>query len=468
MTKRILFETDWLASEPVFYNEKTGRASRNINDVIDFADLELHPEGLNNYLDFGYSVLEQTPVKNVRFLRHSSRLWEDEDGTVSVEYLDDPVEQWWDYRLSEGDIIDLTRERVRRWEASVEGEIVIPTSAGYDSRLLNWCMEDKSRVRSFSYGISENQARSYEVVYARRLSEILGTRWEQIPLGDFHRYLDDWDKLFGVSTHAHGMYHLEFYNHVLQKVGQNRPLLSGLNGDSWAGSRLQSVLEQEHIETIGVGNLPIIGLTHGLCADSVHSIFKTDFALRSKFLDKNKKQLREDIWKFIWKTRFKNMLMSYLLIVPNYLGFQSYTPFHDVDIAMAMLNLSPDRKRGRMWQEEFFRKVGLDLEGMRLRANRRNTLDLQALERIPVRPLNADLLREAIRPEYVAWINDTLADRSLDWNTRTLNRLLYVPKVGGALRLLGLKDIPDPRTGAYNAYLVLLPLEKLLRRRDRR
>ena len=140
--KRVLFETDWLASQPVFYNEKTGQASHNINDVIDYASLELHAEGFNNYLDFGYSVLEQTPVKHVKFLRHSSRLWRDEQGRLSVEYLHDPVEQWLDYRLSEEDVIDLIRERVREWEHSVEGEIVIPTSGGYDSRLLNWCIED--------------------------------------------------------------------------------------------------------------------------------------------------------------------------------------------------------------------------------------------------------------------------------------------------------------------------------------
>jgi len=30
----IIFETDWLASTPVFYNLKSGRASNNINNVI--------------------------------------------------------------------------------------------------------------------------------------------------------------------------------------------------------------------------------------------------------------------------------------------------------------------------------------------------------------------------------------------------------------------------------------------------
>ena len=64
---QVVFKTDWLASNPIFYNEKLGKVSLNINDVIDFRNLEFHPEEFNNYLDFGYSILEQTPIKNVKF-----------------------------------------------------------------------------------------------------------------------------------------------------------------------------------------------------------------------------------------------------------------------------------------------------------------------------------------------------------------------------------------------------------------
>ena len=49
----LLFETDWLASDPVYYNEVTGAASHGINDVIDFANVELDAEGLNAYLGTG-------------------------------------------------------------------------------------------------------------------------------------------------------------------------------------------------------------------------------------------------------------------------------------------------------------------------------------------------------------------------------------------------------------------------------
>ena len=225
--KKVIFETDWLASNPVFYNELTGAASHNIHDVIDYANCEMDAEGLNDYLDFGYSVFGKTPVRHVKFLRHSSRLVRDESGGLTVEYLEDPVGKWLDFRISESDVLDLLSSKVRSWENAFSGDIVIPTSGGYDSRLLNDLVQDKSRIRSFSYGVSEKQTDSFEVVYARMLADKLGTSWEQITLGDFHVFFDDWDKLFGVSTHAHGMYHIEFYTQIMHRLQPDTRLLSG-------------------------------------------------------------------------------------------------------------------------------------------------------------------------------------------------------------------------------------------------
>jgi len=457
--KKLLFETNWMASQPVFYNEKTGLASHVINDVIDFTNLEFHPEGFNNYLDFGYSILEQTPVQDVKFLRHSSRIFQDETGKLEVEYLDDPIEQWLDYKLSENDVIDLIRERVQRWERSVKGEIVLPLSGGYDSRLLAWCIEDKSKVRTFTYGISENQSDSYEVVHARKLSEIFGFQWEQIPLGDFHQYIDDWDHLYGASTHAHGMYHIEFYNKILNIISGGNPFLSGIFGDVWAGSTFPPVISSHH-EMIN------LGYTHGLNADINASRFSPSFELRKLFLQENREQIKSENWRVIIQIRLKIILISYLLRVPKLFGFSPWSPFLDIDVCMAMLNLPPERKQDRLWQKEFFQKVGLDLESMNLQASQKNTLDLQALRRIPVKPLDASLLGELIQPDYVMRINRNLLKVSPNKRDRVLSGLLNVRMVGGALRRLGFTDLPDMQLRAYNAYIVLLPIQKLLYKRN--
>lgn len=455
---KMIYETDWLASKPFFYNVHTSKASHNINDVIDYSNLEFHPEGFNNYLDFGYSVLEQTPVKHVKFLRHSSRLWRDEQGRLSVEYLGDPFEQWLDYHLSEEDIIDLVRERVQKWENSVKGEIIIPTSGGYDSRFLNWCIEDKSRVRSFTYGTSEKQAESYEVVYARKLSELLGTRWEQIPLGDFHQYFDDWDKLFGVSTHADGMYHIELYQKIMPKVSGGNPLLSGIIGDAWAGSVNIPTLKS----CIDVNRL---GYTHGVQADSAQSQFTIDRPLLSNYWEAQRGRLEDARFRVVEAMRFKIILLCYLMNVPNNFGFKCWTPFLDIDLCMAMLNLPHKRKHKRLWQKEFFKKVGLDLESINLQATHQNTLDLQALRRIPVKPLDVKLLQEVIKPDYIEKINRNLVNYQATWKDKVLDRALNVKKVGGALHRLGFRHSSRSQLEAYNIYIVLLPIKNLLKKR---
>jgi hypothetical protein len=453
-----VYETDWLSSRPVFYNERTGKASHNVNNVIDYANVQLHPEGLSNYLDFGYSVLEQTPVKHVKFLRHSSRLWVDESDALHVEYLDDPVDKWLDHRLSEKDIIDLIRGRVREWENSVEGEIVIPTSGGYDSRLLNWCIEERSRIRSFTYGTSEEQVQSYEVVYARHLSELLGTCWEQIPLGDYHRYFDDWDRHFGISTHAHGMYHFEFYNKILPKIDGGNPLLSGIIGDIWSGS-------VDFPELACWADVKQLGHTHGIRADSAQSVLPSDQSLLSDYWETQKNRLKDSRLRTIEAMRFKLMLLHYLKTVPGVFSFRSWSPFLDIEVAMAMLNLPPERRHGRLWLKAFFQRQGLDLESMNLKVTYQNTLNMQAISRIPVKPLDIQLLKEVVGAHYVEAINHQLLSRPSAWTERALDRAVRVRTVGRALRRLGFTDNTNRQLEHYYAYLVLLPIENLLRKR---
>src|SRR5262245_20190262 len=360
-------------------------------------------------------------------LRHSSRLVIDENGKLKTEYLADPVDEWLDYKISEDDVIDLIKARVRAWEARVDGEIVIPTSGGYDSRLLSWCIEDKSRIRSFTYGISDNQTKSHEVVYAGQLAEILGTTWEQIPLGDFHEYFDHWEKFFGASTHAHGMYHFEFYRKILPRVTGNNPLLSGINGDVSAGSTQPQTL-------VSYDDLNKLGKTNDIVADIGRSAFHPKRELRQAFWEEHRDRLTDQRYQVILTLRLKMVLISYLLRVPSLLGFKPWSPFLDIDVCMAMINLPRERRWKRIWQQAFFQKHGLDLDSMNLEASKENTLDLQAMRRIPLRPLDVQLLREVVQPDYVEWVNQNAQD---GWRNKILGGLLGIRKIGGAFRRLG-------------------------------
>lgn len=453
--KTLLYEADWLASNPVFYNPKTGAADTDIWQVMPAVggSLTFDAEGLYNYLDFGYSVFGQTPVAEVCFLPPSTRLYRATDGSLVFERLADPVEQWWDYRLAEDELFELISERVQTWEASLPPyqEIVLPLSGGFDSRLLLWCIRDTSRVRAYTYGLSEDQDRSTQVVHARNLAEHFGVRWERIPLGDFHRFFADWDAAFGISTHAHGMYHFEFYTKIRERLGGEQAFLSGMGGDWWAGSIPPRQLD-------GPGDLVQLGYTHGLRADPCRLRLPASHGLRDRFWSDHRERLSDHRFQIVTTARLKVMLISYLMRVPRRFGFQPWTPFLDIDIAMAMLNLPPVRRANRQWQRDFFAKVGLDLEHQGLASTGQNNLDLQALRRLPVRPLDRDLLADLIDPAYVDWINREVR---MTWHGDLRRSLAAVRKVGGALRRIGLGP-PQATLDAYNAYLCLRPIESAL------
>lgn len=456
MYKTLLYETDWLASRPVFFNLEKGLASHSILDVISkHGDPSFHAEGLYNYLDFGYSVLGQTPLSGVRFLGNSSKLWRREDGTLEVEELSDPWEAYENYRLSEGDVIELIRERVQNWEANLPGdqEIVLPLSGGFDSRLLLWCLRDPSRVRAYTYGLSTDQARSTEVVHASELAERFKLRWAQIPLGNFHHYLDAWDAEFGISTHAHGMYHFEFYTKIRESLKSKKtPFLSGIIGDVWAGS---IPLRQLH----SAEQLSELGYTHGLKARPDRSLFPVHHELRDDFWLRNSERINDHRFQIIASMRFKLILLSYLIRVPQLFNFEPWSPYLDIDVAMAMLNLPSRRRANRQWQRDFFQKVDLDLENQGLASISQNNLDFQALSRIPLRPLNCALLANIIDPSYVEWINKHTRITRIGELRR---RLGSIRKIGGALQRITLG--PPLTLEAYSAYMCLRPIENIMLR----
>jgi hypothetical protein len=452
--KTLLFETDWLASKPFFYNLKNGLASSNINNIINYnTSINFHPEGLQNYLDYGYSVFGQTPLENLKFLPPSSRLFRQQDGKLVVEQMNDPVEKWIDYSLSENDIIDLIQERVQKWEKKLASnqEIILPLSGGFDSRLLLWCLRDKSRVRAFTYGISNNQDQSIEIVHARALAKHFSLNWKQITLGEYHNYFNIWDQEFGISTHAHGMYHIEFYNKIKENLNGNLPFLSGIVGDVWAGSILSLEIKNKE-------DLIKLGYTHGICANSKFLKTKKKSKITQQFFNLNNKKLLDNRFQIITVIRLKIFLLSYLMRIPNLFNFKPWSPFLDIDIATSMINLPESRRINRQWQRDFFKKVGLNLEDQKLKSNRRNTLNLQAMKNVRLNPLNVKLLSNIFEKSYVEWINKNIIANPLG---EFCSLFLSIPKMGGVLRRLGIKDT---NLEAYYAYLCLKPIESLLKK----
>lgn len=457
----LVYESDWLASRPFFYNMKTGAASRNINEVIDLADVEFDPEGFNDYLDFGFCVFGRTPVRDVRMLRHSARLWRGPQG-LRVEILDDPASEGLERRSTVDEVLEVASALVNGAADEVPGEIVVPTSGGLDSRFINLLVRDRSRVRAFTYGTSDRPEESLEAVKAAALTRRLGVRQELIPLGRFHAYIDAWDGLFGVATHAHGMYQMEFYRNIAARVGTGRLVLSGSCGDRIAGAdldvRWKPVLDspRDVYELFNFG---------GMHADSSMSRFRSERLGGQELLAAEPRLRTETRPRVVAMERIRLSLLSYLVTVPEWAGFRPLAPYLDIDLGLRMLTLPDDLRDRRRWQHEFFAQHGVDLESESWQGDPQNSLNYQAMRRVPLRPLDVNVLSEVVRPDYVRWVNRTVGSWGLGWEAYW--RLNLTPGFRRTVEMLKRLGINEQRLPAYGAYLTLRPIESLLVRRDR-
>lgn len=461
-TDTLVYESDWLASEPFYYDLRSGRAGHRMNDVIDFANLEFDYEGLNDYLDFGYCVFERTPVRGVRLLRHSSRVLSGPAG-LRVEHLDDPANEWFAQSSTVDEVMEVAAAVVNDGARAAAGDVVVPTSGGFDSRLIDLLVADRSRIRAFTYGVSDRPERSHDVVVAAELARRLGLQWEIVPIGDFHRYLDDWDTLYGPSVHAHGMYQMEFYHGVAPRVAPGSLVLSGAFGDTLAGVDDGMVAKVAVLER--PDDLLQVFRFGAMCSDSrAAAVFPSRRLGWQKLLDDEPRLRTELLPRVVAMMRQQSTLFSYMYTVPRALGFTAQAPFVNATLARRMLTLPWEQRADRAWQREVFARHDLDLEGAGLTVDWRNTLNLRALRRVPLEPLDPVLLREIVKPEYVRWVNRNVGLFGLPWEL--LMRLGWTKGFRRGAKVLRDAGLDDQRLPAYFAYLTLRPLEMLLRRRD--
>ncbi len=447
-----VFESDWLGSRPYFYSQVSGTGSACIHDVIDYRNLEFDADGLADYLDFGYCAFGYTPVRGVRFVRPNHRLVRDAAGRLTEQPLADPVDAWRGRRTKPGEVVDRLRAEVERWEAAINGEIVLPLSGGYDSRLLALLLRNRSRVRAFTYGVSRDQEKSHEVTRARLVAQRLNLQWERVELGRFHEKLGGWDDLFGISTHAHGMYHFEFFEHVRERVGGPAALASGVIGDAWAGS-IRPLPANSPADLTG------LGLSRGLHGSGDMSRLGSTGAHREEFWAARRHAFQDPDFQIVEVIRQKMILLSYLLTVPAHLGFQPWSPFLTPDVALSMMTLGAEQRENRRWQRELFERAGLAVE-KEAGGSRQNVLDISAVEQAPPPPLDARLLGEVVDAQRVQRINQALLQpgAARRWWAQACGH----PPV---VRLCSLLRAPNPVVRAYGEYVTLKPIENLLRRR---
>ena len=450
--------TDWLGSTPVFYNEVTGAISHSINDVIDYGNIEIDPEGLRNYLRFGYSVFGHTMVKNVHFLECCSTIEHDGLGRVKITKNDDDFERVYSPgKNNSKEIFDRICEEVEKKIECFDGEIVLPLSGGNDSKLLAYSAKDNRKVSTYSYGLSANQRDSFEVVRACQVAEKCGLKWECIELDSFLKdeYLSEWYRIYGSSVHLHGMYQMEYYNKILgerRKVNENPSnmlLLSGIIGDAWAGAvRIPPINN--------VNDLKVLGYTHGMSIEDDICLLKSGNNLQEQFWETKAHELEDENVRIVYSMRIKLMLLNYLMRTPREKGFSVWSPFLNPEIAIGMLNLDWKEKEHRVWQNREFEKLGLNFGWQKSKCDYNIVLDIETLRKCRVAPLDESVLREVIKPEFVADVNRQLAR----------NPLKVIPAKPRTVQNMYNKFVKKYNSRINEAlirYEILSPVERLLK-----
>ena len=450
--------TDWLNTKPVFYNEKTGAISYSMNEVIDYSDFSFSPEGLRNYLKFGYSVFGQTMVENVKFLCPNSAIEQKENAELVITHCEDPAEKLWNPgKVNGAEVFDELTGAAKEWAAKIQNSgIVLPLSGGLDSRLLAYAAKGYDNVHCYSYGLSARQTDSFETVKASQVAKSCGHSWECVELDEFLKedYLDKWYCLYGPSVHLHGMYQMEFYEKIIAKEGQsNLHMLSGIIGDGWAGTvRIPEIKSLD--------DLAYLGYTHGMSVDENVCLLPKETCAQEEFYETNKDKLKEENWRIVYAMRFKMMLLHYLLTTPNSLGMKSWSPFIEPEHAMNILNLDWSLKENRKWENEAFDKLNLNIGWEKDKCDYNMVLDIETLRKNPVKPLDVKLLGEVIRSDFVEEVNRRVT-------SHPLRSLPAKPRTAANLYNKGVKWYNRKVDEALIAYEILSPVERVLRNASR-
>ena len=297
--------------------------------------------------------------------------------------------------------------------------------------------------------MSNRQSESTEVIFAEALAKKFNVYWKRIELGNFHSYIDKWIGEYGISTHAHGMYHMEFYEKIKQDIGEGHAVLSGIFGDVFAGN-----VETQRID--GPDDLYKLGYTHGINASKESFTGNCRRDVKESYWEEHGERINEPTYQTVETIRLKMILISYLLKVPKLAGFEAWSPFLDEDIARSMLKLPKERRFKRKWQRDFFEREGILLENRRLKSSKVNSLDLQAIKIGPLQPLRKSRLSQYIDARYIDWINSNIQIKKNELFYESIRTKKILGKIARGIGIGG-------RTiKAYNAYMCLKPIEKLM------
>jgi len=452
----VVVENDWIGGIPVYFNQKHKIVS-TFPEVCLGKNPLFDDEGMYLFMKYGFSAFGTTPFRDVSTLRYYSALRFKADKLVVTEKEDPALSVDLSRPAGEEEIWSLIREDISQVINETSGIVVSPLSGGLDSRIINSLIpeEHKSRVHTFSYGISPDQGKSFESRIAQEIAKKLGLKWEQIYLKDAFRYMDQWHDLFGFGMHLHGMMHIEFYKKILSKFDPKESLLmfSGISGSAFQGGHPPNGYVTKPSDLYG------LALTHGLNSNSWLPYRETE--AETRFFKQNKDLLSDLKWYPVLTMRIKMNLLHYLYKLPDNMGISSTSPYHNFEIACKMLSLPEYRRHNRQWVNDFFKKENLYIGNRSFYGDTRNTINRQLFLNHQFNPIDETLLSDSPVPnQIIRRVNGKL--KNIGTFRERLNAFFTTQRViKEILKVAGVKNILNNN---LSAYLLIKAVEKSVRK----
>jgi len=175
-----------------------------------------------------------------------------------------------------------------------------------------------------------------------------------------------------------------------------------------------------------------------------------------KFFNVHREALESDKYKSIFTVRFKIILISYLLQIPEYFGIPSWSPFLNLNVVAKILSLPDSERANRLWQKKYFSN-SMDINNIRLRYSTSNTLDFDIAQKHDFSSIIHSPFTGIIKEKRIEYINNTL--RKTGWVNNSINSMLTTRYLRGVLRRVGLKN---RYLIALKEYFVIKAIEKSL------
>jgi asparagine synthetase B (glutamine-hydrolysing) len=452
-----LHKTDWLGSNPIFYNSITNQYSKQIMDLVEYSDFEYCNEGLIEYFNFGFSVFGNTVFKGIKYTVPNSTLLLDSKGVIHLRKDEDPVIAQLGIRSNVEKVIEMSRLSVERIHQD-STSVILPLSGGYDSRFIASFLSDSNKTKTFTYGISKKQEDSFEVAKAKVISSKLKISNQFISLHKINSYLEESFRLYGPTMHAHSMYHFDFYSQIASRGFRNKScVISGIYGDLWAGNH--DIEAPAH-----PGDLQKYGLSYSMSASRIATrIGDKPSPLKVKittnyadYFESNRQYMSEEPFRLVTIARMKMMLIRHLIVTPEHLGFHVESPFLDLDLAMAMCQLPAKLRMNRKWQLDYFKQRNLDIPDQPRRITHSNDLDFYSVKQNKLPKLNVRNLEGILPRAEVERIQRNVRYSLLKLLLRRFRRLTLVAKLTSKLKIR-----PLSWEKAYAEYMILYPISQI-------